>query len=550
MGRLRQIARVLLKFRLGSIVRLLGLNRLPAFAWARSSGTRLRDDYARLRAALEELGPSFIKFGQILSTRADIFDPALIAELEKLQDKVRAEEWPQIEACLEEDLPGDWRSQFRRFDELPIAAGSIAQVHLAELADGRKVAVKVRRPGIISIIEEDMKLFRFLARAVKRSLRGFDFVDPEGLVEEFARQLGWETDFRREMQNQLRFRENFRSNPKILIPRPFASLCTERVLVMEFVDGTKLIDVLNKPSSLSDAERREVGNIGAEAVLEMILVHGFFHADPHPGNMIILDGPHLALLDFGMVASVSPRDQEELGDLLLGALSRDMARVTAALLSLVPGGQQIEEKTQLELEIGELIDEYIALPLRLIHLGTFIQRVLQLLNRWRLHIPTKLLFLGKALSTIESLGSRIHPDFSMISLLEPAVRKLAKQNLDPKRLGERIAETSLDYIDLLRDWPRLTDQLMKQVRDGRIRIHFKMEGMEPMQRTIENVGTRIIMGLICSALLLASGLIVQAGLEPKLGDLPVYAVAGFATAALIGLGLLVSGIRRIIKKRN
>ncbi|KGE70704.1 hypothetical protein DC28_14440 [Spirochaeta lutea] len=503
-----------------------------------------------LRITIEKLGPTFIKFGQVLSSRSDILPPELIRELQKLQDQVAPLDWELMEPVLISELPQPYKTTFATIHPTPIASASIAQVYDGVLISGQRVAVKIQRPGIKKTIDQDIEILRFLAGLADHYVAEFHLLDAPGLVEEFAKQIKRELDFTRELQNILRFRELFKHNQDLYIPAAYEDISTSKVLVMEFVNGTKLSSILSQdPRMLNDRiNRRRIGRVGAESILDQILVYGIFHADPHPGNVLVLADQRVCLLDFGMVGTLHAREQREIIDILVGILDRDIERVTHAVLTIIPHKPGQVQTQALEHDLEELVDEYVDLPLKYINIGIYIQQVLQLITSNNLRIPAKYLYMSKALTTIEGVGRQLYPEFNLLSLMRPLTKKIARRQIDPENLKKKALESSLDYLKLVQELPKEELLILQNLRKGKLRIEFSIQNIEPIRTTIDAVGTRLIFGLVLASVMISSSLIVHAGIPPLVWGIPIIGLIGYGIAGIMSLGFLFSTITRVLRK--
>lgn len=545
--RLGEILSVLRVYGLNDLLKPLGLPRLPGWRNRLHPDLEGKGRWELIRLALEKLGPSFVKFGQILSTREDLLHPALVNELRRLQDDVQAEDWEDMEAILKSELGEHWARNFQSICQEPIASASIAQVHKGILKNGEEVAIKIQRPHIRRMIEQDIDILRFVSRKADKYVAEFSTVDAPGIVNEFARQIQKELDFSRELQNILRFRQFFRANKDIKIPAVYEELSSARVLVMEFVEGRKL-NLLMEEEGI-DIDRRRIGRIGAEASLEMILIHGFFHADLHPGNLLVLPGNRLCLLDFGMTGSLTSQEQKQIAEVMLGVVDKDIERVTQGVLLLFAQRGNASPAPQLERDMEELVDEYVDLPIKYIDLGKFIQQVLRLFQQHHLRIPSKFLLLGKAISTIEGVGRRLYPDFNLLSIILPLAPKLLIRQMDPKVIQRKAIQSGLDLADLGQDLPKLSRSILKQMKDGKLRIHFNLEGTEALQRTLELITGRIVFSVLLAAVMISSGIVIHAGTPPLLFGISLVGLLGFGVAGLMGLGMLFHLLRKYFRRK-
>jgi ubiquinone biosynthesis protein len=495
----------------------------------------------RLRLALEELGPTFVKLGQMLSTRPDIVPPNFILELERLQNRVAPVPTQIARAVIESELKKSIPEIFSSFDDQPLGAASLAQVHRATIK-GDQIVVKVQRPNIAPIIEADLEIMRDLAALMERYLRVTYVINPVGLVKEFSDNIRKELDFRVEANNMRRFAQNFADTPWMHIPRVYPeNCCTQKVLIMEYVDGIYISDI-----ERLKREGYDLGLIarhGADIIFRSTLEHGFFHADPHPGNLVILPGNVIGLLDFGMMGTLSSRFRERLGRMIYYLVNNDEKRTARALLGLMESREVIDAET-LEVDVSNIIQEYAHTTLHDIRLGGILFKLLHLLREHRIRFPTHLILLSKTITSIEDVARRLDPSFDILDFARPYARRFLLKNLSPIRQVRESYLTLLDSFDLLKDLPYDTGIILDQLKKGRVKIEFEHLGLDPLRATLNHIFNRLAITIILAALLIASSLIVVAGAPPRVWDIPVIGISGFALAAVLAFVLMISMLFR------
>jgi len=545
-NRYRQIISVLLKHGLGDFVGKLGLYRRLGIAKRILAKTEVTAPtpsltrWQRLRIVLEELGPSFIKLGQLASTRPDMIPPEACAEFEKLQDTVPPFPMSQVRQIIEAELGQSLETLFQEFDEIPVASASIAQVHRAVLPDGTDLAVKVQHPNIRQTIEVDLEIMLHLAELMEKHFHNTHALDPVGLVREFSRVIKRELDFDIEAANIERFARNFESDKSIYVPKLYRNLSTGKVLTMEFVEGIKVSDL--DALADADADLELIANRGADIILKQIFEHGFFHADPHPGNIFVLPDNVVCLLDFGMMGTLTGRHREYLASLIAGIVRRDEKQMTGALVGL-SRSERPESVEGLEGDVADFIEQHLYRPLKDIRVGDLFGEFVRLLIRYNLRLPPAFYLLSKALATAEGNGQRLSPSFDLIKHMEPFAEKLMRERLSPRRLARDIYATSVDWQALLRDFPGDTKEIINQIKRGQARIQFEHKGLEPMLRRHDQISNRVVYGLVLSSLIVGSSLIVLSGVPPKWQEIPIVGIIGFLAAAVMGFWLLISILR-------
>ena len=495
----------------------------------------------RLRLAIEQLGPTFIKFGQLLSTRPDIIAPEYIHELERLQDQVKPDAPERIIAAVERELNGKLDDIFLDFDLTPLAAGSIAQVHRATTRDGDSVVVKVRRPGIIRIIQAEREVLETLAGILKATLFEHETIDPRQMVTEFVEAVSKETDLANERRNQLKFERSFAADPAIHVPRVYEEYCTPAILTMEYIDGVK-------PSSPKVLEEhgldcKVIARRGADFVLRQVFELGFFHTDPHPGNFFLLPDNVLAPIDFGQVARLSSQDRRLFNEIVLAIVDDEPGRIVRAL----ERRDMLDDKTDVaRLTAGaeQLIDTYRDLPLKSIPFGTIVRQTFDLFRSNCVRPPAQFTLMLKTLATIESFARSLDPDFNILEALKPYARRASLEAFEPRRLLGLARRTVQDAGDLAARLPEDVNIILSKFRHGKFQVRVHHEHLENMAKTLDRSSNRISFSLIIAALLVASSLLVpQQGTVLGLFRLQSMGILGYVVATIIGVWLLVSIIR-------
>lgn len=494
----------------------------------------------RLRMALEELGPTFVKLGQLLSTRPDFIPPEYLSELAKLQDKVPPFTYEEVVTIFKEELCATPDELFSRFDPEPLAAASIGQVHRAVMQDGTQVVVKVQRPGIENIIAVDLEILAHIAELMEEHLEEVQGHRPSAIVHEFARSLSKEIDFSIELTNIQRFARQFEGNRDIHVPEVYPKLSGERILVLEYIEGIKAGDIDELRAAGHDLG--VIARRGANLVMEQVFVHGFFHADPHPGNILVMEEDVICFIDFGQMGRLSLRDREQFTDLVLNLVAGNERKVTAGVLKLTIQHGDVDYD-DLSRDLGDLMDQYLYRPLGELAAGKILQDLLDLVTRHKLSLKPNLYLMLKALSTVEGVGLQLDPDLELITLAQPFMEKIKFARLRPSRLAMEAEETGSEYLSLLRELPREMRMILRQVRDGRMKLEFEHRGLETLRRSLDRVSNRIAFAIVLAAQIIGSSLIVLAGIPPKWYGIPLIGLAGFLVAGIMGFWLLVSIIR-------
>jgi len=552
-NRYREIIAILVKYGFGEILAKLELPKHLDFGKGKgklfilgktAAEISAASHWARVRMALEELGPTFVKFGQIMSTRPDMIPLELITELEKLQDKVPPFPTEDARQIIEEELGSSIDRLFRDFSDSPIASASIAQVHKAVLHDGEEVAIKVKRPAIDRIIEVDLEIMLHLATLMERHLKELEIVHPVEIVEEFARVIRKELDFRIEAAHIERFARNFQSDTTIHVPHVYRDFSSNKVLTMEFIGGIKVSEItkVQAPVQNLGIDPKVVAARGADLVLKQIFEYGFFHADPHPGNIKVLKDNVICFLDYGMMGSLSARHREALADILIAIINKDESKITKTILKLSEY-RQIEDSEKLESDIAELIELYAYGTLKELEIGSLLHRIARVVAEHRLKVPRDFYLLAKALVTIEGVGRELDPEFNAVEHAEPFTKKLIMERMSPRKLIEDFYLSALETRLLLRDLPSEARDILTLVKQGEAKIKFEHSGLDPMLKTLDQTNNRMVFAIVLASLVIGSALIVLSGIPPKWHEIPVIGIIGFLGVGLMAFWLLFSILR-------
>jgi ubiquinone biosynthesis protein len=542
LGRLSEIAQVAVRHGFGYF---FARNRLTdLLPW----GERISADGAegsergrRLREMLDELGPTFVKFGQLLSTRPDVVPPDIVAELRGLQDDVRPFAFAQVRDVIEEELGLTLEQAFVEFDEVPLAAASIGQVHRAVLPNGHVVAVKVQRPNAPAKIESDLALMYQAARLVKERVRALDFIDAHALVDEFARSIRQELDYRSEARNADQFRRNFARSDTVRIPRVYWRYTTSRVLTLEFIDGVQLVDL--EPESRTEEERRELAYRMTDAWMTMIFRHGFFHGDPHPANILVLDDNTIGLVDFGLTGKLTDDDMSKLTRLFIDAATENVEAIPKRLAELgVKYPKEREEEFTAELR--ELFYRYYGAKLSEIDPIQIIREAFTLIYSMNLELPTRFVMLDKAIATLGGVGVELYPQFNVFEVAKPYAHSLMVERFRPRRVAVQVRKEMLQLTDIARELPYQVHDILEEVRDGQIEVGFVHKGLDEFMLKIDHAMNRLVVALIVIGGLIGSSLIgIFAEEGPHILGLHFLSVVGFVLSGLLGAWLLWGVVR-------
>lgn len=507
--RLHEIATILIRYGWGDMVRLLGVGTLLERAgrllhWQTTSEIDQLDPAVRIRRAMEELGPTFIKLGQLLATRVDMFPPAWIAEFEKLQSRVPPVAFEELAPQLEKALGLPATEVFRDLDTEAFAAASMAQVHRAKLQDGTPVILKIRRPGIEKKIEADLRIMQHLARLLEYEIPEARRYQPVMMVSQFRRSLRRELDLLLEARNIERFSLNFSGDETVHIPRVYWEYTSEMVNVQEElvgIPGTHLAEARAAGLDLAVLAAR-----GADAVLKMILVHGYFHADPHPGNVIYLPGNRIGMIDFGMVGRLTDYRRNQIVDLLDALASKDEEGMLAVLMDWT--GDSAVDEAKLGYDISELVFSYDNLELKDVKLGPLLTEITSIIRENALVLPADLTLLFKALITLEGLGQQLDPQFHMVDHLTPFVRGVIAERYQPEALIRRGRKSLKAALEVVAGLPRDLARLLREARHGRMRIDLDLKRLDQFGHQLDRASSRITMGILTASLVIGSSIVM------------------------------------------
>jgi ubiquinone biosynthesis protein len=496
----------------------------------------------RLRRTLDDLGPTFVKFGQVLSTRSDILPEGVLSELQKLQDTVKPMPAGVAQQIIERELGAPVDEVFASFDPVPLGSASIGQVHKAVLSGGETVAVKVQRPEAPARVAGDLELMRDFAAFLDRRFGRGLFVDVSGLVAEFEVVVRRELDYSAEAENARRFAANF-AGTRVVIPAVFLDLSTPRVLTEEFIDGTRFRDI--RPLSFTPSERRRVATMGADAIFKMAFEDGFFHGDPHPSNLLLTPSGDLALLDFGMVGYMSQGDIEALSRLFIAVIQRDASAALRGLERLGVG-YATEVRDDLVRDLREFLNKYSGLSVGEVTLGQALSELVALARRYRLRMPPVFPLLTKALVTAEGLARSIDPTINVYEVARPYAQRLLSERYRPEAVVESLEEHALEYARYVEDYPEQIRLLLTEIADGELEVQLEHGGLDELFGSVDVLANRLVFAVVTAALFIGSAMLGAfdvAGPDVPLLGAPLISFLGF-TLSLILAAILFTTIFR------
>ncbi len=545
MARSQEILGVFFRHGFGDLLQRMGLDKYLVSLKMLTSPPpepefELKTTPRRFRDALEELGGGFIKLGQILSLRPDVLPANWIEALTPLQDGVSPVEYELIRDSLEQEL-GPIDKCFQWLDSTPLAAGSVAQVHAGRTNSNSEVVVKVRKPGVKKRMLQDCDILEALAEILERHVPESRNYRPVQIVGEFRKAVTHELDFTREGQNLDRFRSNFADYEAILFPAPDWERTTERVLTMDRIEGTKvsLVETLREQGT----DTKAVAETMAEALLRQVLEHGFVHGDPHPGNILVVDGRKVCFLDCGMVGRLDERTQENLLLLVSAGIRKDMDLIADVLMDMNALPLDIDRGAFLA-EGGLFLDRYHSLPLKRLSLRTMIRELMDFIHKFRIQVPSDLLLVAKALVSLEEVGTRLHPGFDAAAAAQPIVWQIVLKSYSPGQLGKKIFLRSREIMRLMRDIPSDLRVFTRILRDNELRVVVEHRGIVEGFRHVDRAAKRVSISIVIGALIVGSSVVILAGQEPLYMGVPVLGIGGLCVSAAMGLWLMITTLKK------
>jgi ubiquinone biosynthesis protein len=495
---------------------------------------------ARIRLALTDLGPTFVKFGQLLSTRPDILPEEYIVEFEKLQDEVMPFSFEEVSKIFNEELHADPGSLFTSFDETPLASGSIAQVHKAILASGEIVAVKVQRPGIRRIIETDLSILAELAGLFEKHIPEAKWYRPVDLVEQFSLTIRRELDFVAEAHAAERLRANFEGDESFFIPKVYWDFISEKILTLDFIDGVKITNI--REIEARGYDKKAIARNGARAILKEVFEDRFFHGDPHPGNFFVLPGNVIAAVDFGIIGRIDEETADHLTTLLSAIVGRDIEKVIRTFKQM----NILDEELDLSLfryDISEFIDRYYGIPLDKIEADKVINGLLAILRRHRVTLPVNLAIMGRMLLVSSGVGRMLDPKFDMVAVAKPFIESFMYKRFDPRRQFKELADMFDRYRAAFKALPRDLEDILQKLKKGKMVVSLHHEGLTKLILEMDRSSNRLAFGLIVAALIVGSSMVMQMDKGPMLFGFSVFGILGYLIAAILGLWLVIAILR-------
>ncbi|HXY36079.1 MAG TPA: AarF/UbiB family protein [Planctomycetaceae bacterium] len=540
LGRSGEIAAVFVKYGFGDVVDRIRMQRYVR--WGRrvilrqrnvpeSHETRAR----RFRRALEDLGATFVKFGQVLSTRADLIPADVIAELARLQENVRPFPGEQALEMVERELGRPASELFAVFDPKPVASASLSQVHKAIGHDGRKLAVKIRRPNVPREVERDLSLMTELAILIQNHIPEAGVFDPIGLVNQFARTIRREMNFAREGRTIEDFAKFFRNDATLFVPRVHWEFTSEAVLTMDFVEGCRIDD--HAALAALGIQPAYLAANGARIFMKMAFEIGVFHSDPHPGNIRILPDGTFCLLDFGMVGVLEDNQRERLVDLFVAVTHHDVASAVHSVLQLGHAFRPVD-MPMLRADVRDFIENYYGVPLEQLHVGRMLSDFAGVMLNHGIRCPADLMLLIRCLVTLEGVGRDLDPSFNLAAHLAPFVERLLSERYSPRHVLDQFIDESRSFVQLARDVPRYVGRSLEKLSKDELKVQFEHTGLDRLMAELDRSSNRVVIGLVVSALILSSALVLRSGTQSVWFTVPL-----FVLSSLLGIWLIYGVFR-------
>ncbi|MGB2697115.1 MAG: AarF/UbiB family protein [Candidatus Zixiibacteriota bacterium] len=542
--RYRQIIGVLVKYGFGHIldqIRIGPYLRLGRKIFAREKPEVEKLNYAqRIRLAMDELGPTFVKLGQLLSTRPFLIPLELVVELSKLQDEVAPFPFKEAKKIVEKELKASLDELFFSFDEVPMASASLSQVHRAKTREGEEVVVKIQRPGIKPIIDTDMEILTDLANLLERYIPESRQYDPKGMVDELTKTFKREVDFKNEARNIEIFAMNFTDDPTVFVPKVFWEKTTDLVLTLEYIEGIKVSNL--EEIDKKGLDRKTIAKNAGRSVFKQVFIDGFFHADPHPGNLFVLDDNAIAPVDYGMMGRLSESTMDELSELLVAVVSWNPRGVIktwqkAGVLEQTP------DMKALETDLTDFLYRYHKIPLSRIDMKTLVNHAFDIVHRHRISLQADLMLFGKALITYEEVGRMLDPQYDLVTEAVPFVKKLSQRKYRPKIILRDIVTFLQDLRELITPFPYELKRIVEKLSRGELGLELHHKGLEKLMLQVERSANRVSFSLIIAAIIVGSSLIMRLEIGYKFLGYPLLGILGYVFAGILGIWLVLAMLR-------
>lgn len=538
LARLKEIINVLAKHGLTSILDKIGLSQSISLKRRIIISSSKESDPQRVRFILQELGPTFVKLGQLLSTRQDIVGSAMAEELSSLQDKVPEFEFSKAKQIIEEDFGKPINQIFKNFNTKSIASASIGQVYVATLKNNKKVVVKVRRPDIEEKIQEDISLMKYFAELIQKYAAESRPYGPINIVEEFERTINKEMNYLLEAKNAIRFYENFSQNPHIIIPKVYSDYCSQRVITLDYIDGVKLKDITEK----NHFDKKIIAHRFANAFFKMALIDGFFHADPHPSNVLALKENKVCFIDFGMVGHLDPQVSEDLSGLFLAIMQNNVDSIIEQMeaLSIIQG---YPDTASLRRDLTDLMDDYYDTKIQNVRVGEFMQKLTNLTSRHGAKLPRDYVLLFRGISLVESNCRKLDSNFNSVESFRPLVLTMVKQRQNPLKVFKSVPSIIFELNRMSRLLPGGVGKLFNRLESGKFEVEFEHKDMNLFTGEMERISNKLSLALILSALIIGSAMIIMADRGVTIFGIPFLGFLGFVISAILAIWLILTVLK-------
>ncbi len=545
--RYREIWRVLVKYGFSMIADKMDFPKPLSMVFLKKS-TKLSKEYTRaqrIRMAIEELGPSYVKLGQILSTRYDILPQDIVNELSLLQDRVKEFDIEKAKEIFRKELGKNIEEVFEYFDTIPIASASIGQVYQGRLKNGEWVVLKIQRPNIKKKINNDLQILFDISKLVDEHYNNKGIVKYNDIIKEFSFFIKRELDYTYEGLNCNRFEEMFKGDERVVIPKIYWEFTSKRVMCMERIQGVKLnnLDAIEKNSW----DKKKLAKLGALIFMEQIFIHSFFHGDPHPGNLMILNENKLALIDFGIVGYLDNLTLEFVTSLLRAGVSKNVDRIINSLYRMNALNPNTNE-SDLRKDLYYILNYYYNIPIGKLDFSEVFTEILSLAYKHSIQVPTQLSLLIKSIITIEGTGKKLDPDFSLSQISKEMFRELASKKLNIKNNLSGLVNYMLDSLDNIKDLPRTINRIFDKIEKNQAKIIIKHEGFDKLRKEITNMTNRVSLSLVIAALIVGSSIVIQSSIEPQVFGLSVIGLIGYIVSGILGIMLVIATLLNLKKK--
>ena len=541
--RAREIVRILAKYGFEFVSEKTKLGKSIPFLKKKNEITSTYNSFERARMVLEELGPTFVKMGQILSTRPDLVGQPFSIELSKLQDNVAPFSYKEVEHIVKSELGGSVEELFKSFNKKPIASASLAQVHLAVTKRGEKVAVKIQRPGIEEKISQDIQIIYYIVDLAQKYNNVWEEFKLTEIVDEFERSILKELNFELEGKNIMRFNEMYLTDKNIIIPKYFPTLSSKRIITMSYIDGVPFSKLIDSDKDYG-FNKKELAQVGAKAYFKQVLVFGLFHADLHPGNLIAVKGNKIGIVDFGMVGWIDEESVSDLSKLFIYLIDCDAKSIINQLVIMDLLDDSVDV-SNMRIDISDLMQTYYGLDLKEVHLGEVASKLMLLLNKYKIRIPKEYTMLSRSLLLVEGSALKLDPSFNAVETFKPFAKKLVVKKFSPIKLFEKFRTEVLEVEGLTRVVPRTIRNILAKFESGKIKVEFEHKNLDVFATSLDHITNKLVLAIILGSLIIGSSLAMLVTDSMHINGLPLITLIGFGFCAILGILLVFSSMQKI-----